>query len=457
MTSLLPWWINALTIAILVLVSCYRCVRINTNRTQRYVNNFFVLILFGEILRTRYTQNTLGSIIKLNPVWIQQFGLIFILLSAIELIGFLFVWYEVRPGSVAHSNWLRRSVGYFLCFLFFVFGARSRAKNIAMNSLPGWDSTASWTIAQGIVFITGILITFCSVKEGALKIKDQRAPADKRSISRIASRTMLCIGIINFWTCVIGIASVVADTLSVTHSELYVFSFLGYVPDLSILLLAGVCGISVVRNEIAYQGLDRTSILWRKLQPLRTELENLSSEKIDPLYDEESSRRKTELILHRSIVEIRDYMMCMQFFYKTVGEKIESEFLEHCEKNDRREARDSLRLAQCIQVKLHGSSLETGNLTEEYIISSRFKTLHDTAAYFVKINKYLPAAKQFLLDRIYGDPGWPGTDRDPLRPDREYGHAEGPRTGRHDAWRSSLSGGGPNTHWGGRGPRLGQS
>ena len=141
-------------------------------------------------------------------------------------------------------------------------------------------------------------------------------------------------------------------------------------------------------------GLDPISRSWCKLQPLRQAMRTVVPECVFDFDDDEPGRRKSELQLHQTVVEIRDAIVRLRPYFREVPDQDRIRFLDEpnaVPARDHDAAIAALRLAHAARAKAAGIMLEPLDV-DSALIASRAATLEQEAAELVTLAKWWPAA-----------------------------------------------------------------
>jgi hypothetical protein len=148
-------------------------------------------------------------------------------------------------------------------------------------------------------------------------------------------------------------------------------------------------------------GLDGTSRSWYKLQPLRQVLRASVPESAFEIDDDESGRRKSELQLHHTVVEIRDAILGLRPYFREIPDDDLIRFLAKPNSVPAREhdaAIAALRLADAARAKAPGVTPKLVDIDSGLIVVSRAATLRQEAAELVTLAKWWPAATEHLVE-----------------------------------------------------------
>jgi hypothetical protein len=146
---------------------------------------------------------------------------------------------------------------------------------------------------------------------------------------------------------------------------------------------------------ISSLGLNPSSRSWRELQPLRQSLRTVVPECAFDLADDESGRRKSELQLHHTVVEIRDAILRLRPYFHEIPHQDLLRFLEvpnGVPARDHDAGVAALHLAHAAKAKAAGSTPEPLEVDSASIVASRAATLDEEAAELVALAKWWPAA-----------------------------------------------------------------
>jgi hypothetical protein len=131
------------------------------------------------------------------------------------------------------------------------------------------------------------------------------------------------------------------------------------------------------------------------LQPLRQALRTVVPECAFDT-DGDSGRRKSELQLHHTVVEIRDAILGLRPYFREMPDLDLVRFLAKphaVPARDHDAAIAALRLAHAARAKASGAAPEPLAVNSALIVASRAATLHQEAAELVTLAKWWPAAR----------------------------------------------------------------
>jgi hypothetical protein len=154
---------------------------------------------------------------------------------------------------------------------------------------------------------------------------------------------------------------------------------------------------------IALLGLDPISRSWCKLQPLRRTMRTIVPESVFALDDDEPGRRKTELQLHQTVVEIRDAILGLRAYFRELPDCDRIRFLDEpnaVPARDHDAAIAALRLAHAARTKAAGVTPEPLDIDSALTVASRAATLQQEAAELMTLAKWWPAAYAATQDII---------------------------------------------------------
>ncbi|WP_081396296.1 DUF6545 domain-containing protein [Mycobacterium colombiense] len=368
----------------LVLLGRYRWC--NSNLYEKYFNSTLALMLLAQLLREHLVQNSLvrTAFMTLPGTW--QLGTAVLSYSYSEFIGFTLLWSGLSEAETRRRHKYYRLAGVLLAVGLLVFGTRARMAGQSLEFATGWDSVTTLTcfIAMPMALVTRII--WNSLRE--LRI------ADRRREHLIAIST-LAMGLTAVVTALHEAALQISDQLGWTQTDAFRHQFHAstfFYMIFSLFVIAPVPLAMKLRHSL---GLDHISRSWRELQPLRQAMRVVVPECVFEPDDDEPGRRKTELQLHQTVVEIRDAILGLRPYFRAISGDDLLHFLAEPHKVpacDRNAAISALRLAYAARAKTAGVAPEAADVDSTSIVASRAATLRQEAAELTMLAKWWPAA-----------------------------------------------------------------
>lgn len=368
----------------LVLLGRYRWC--NGNLYEKFFNSTLALMLLAQLLREHLVQGLLVRTAFMTMPGTWQLGTAVLSYSYTEFIGFTLLWSGMSEAETRRKHKYYRLAGVLLAVGLLVFGTRARMAAQSLEFTSGWDSLTTLTcfIAMPMVLVTRVIWN---------SLRELRIAARRRE--HLIAISTLAMGLTAVVTALQEVALQMSDELGWTHTadfrQQYHASYLFFM-IFSLFLIAPIPLAIKLRRSL---GLDYISRCWRELQPLRQALRVVVPECVFKPDDDEPGRRKTELQLHQTVVEIRDAILGLRHYLREIPDDDVMHFLAEPHKvpaRDHDAAISALRLAYAARAKAAGAAPEPPDVDSTRIVVSRAATLRQEAAELTMLAKWWPAA-----------------------------------------------------------------
>lgn len=368
----------------LVLLGRYRWY--NNNLYEKYFNNTLAFLLAAQILREHLVQNLLvrTSFMTMPGTW--QLGTAVLGYSFTEFIGFSLLWSGMSETETRRKHRYYRLAAVLLIAAFLICGTRARLTHTPLEFLTGWDSVTTLTCLTTMLMVLATLLIWNSGRE-------LRSAGSRRE--RLIAGSTLAMGLVGVWAVLQEAALQIFDQLGWTHTADYRQQSHAAGLFFGILAPFVIAAVPLAMKSLSSLGLDPVTRSWRKLQPLRQAMRTVVPECVFDLDVDEPGRRKSELQLHQSVVEIRDAILRLRPYYRAVPNPDLTSVLggpNAIPARDRDAVIAALRLAHAARAKAAGSTPAPLDVVSAPIIASRAATLEQEAAELVAVARWWPAA-----------------------------------------------------------------
>ncbi len=368
----------------LVLVARYRW--FNNNLCARYFNNMLGFMLVAQVLREHLVQNMLvrTSFVSMAGTW--QLSAAVLGYSYTELIGFSLLWSGMSEAETRRKHRYYRLAAVLLVAGLLISGTRARRANEPLEFTSGWESltTLSCLTTMEVVLATRVIWN---------SLRELRTVSSRRE--RWIALSFLAMGLVAIVIVLQEATLQIFDQLGWTHTAKYRQQ--SHAGGLFFGLLAPfvIAALPLATKQLGFFGLDPITRSWRKLQPMRQAMRIVVPEYVFDFDDDDPGRRKSQLQLHQTVIEIRDAVVRLRLYFREIPDHDRTRFLDGPNAvpvRDRDAAIASLRLAHAARAKAAGIMLVPLEVDSALIVASRAATLEEEAAELMALAKWWPAA-----------------------------------------------------------------
>lgn len=382
MPGIIAWPLIAFMM--LVVVGRYRWC--NGNLYEKYFNSTLAFMLLAQLLREHLVQDVFvrTSFMTLPGTW--QLGTAVLSYSYSEFIGFALLWSGMSEAETRRKHKYYRLAGALLAVGLLVFGTRARMAAQSLEFTVGWDSVTTLICFTAMPMALVARVIWNSLRE--LQIADRRR-------ERLIAISTLSMGLTAVVTALYEAALELSDRLGWTQTADFRQQFHASCFFYMIFSLFVIAPVPLVMKLHHSLGLDHISRGWRELQPLRQAMRVVVPESVFKPDDDKCGRRKTELQLHQTVVEIRDAILGLRPYFRELPDEGLLHFLTSPHKvpaRDHEAAVSALRLAYAARAKAAGAAREPAAVDSTSIVASGAATLRQEAAELTMLAKWWPAA-----------------------------------------------------------------
>lgn len=384
MTTALPAFITwpALTMMLIVVGARYRW--FNSGRLEFYFNNTLATLVLSNLLRENAVQQFFDRHGIMTVTTTQQLSLAVVIFTAAGFMGFVEVWANPERYMEHHTNWRNRGLALVLAVAFLIAGTPARRAGMTLEEYGGWSSVAAWAF-----LITNLLMLAVQILR--MSIAEMRASRKHRD--RLVSLAGFGIGVI------VGVTSLNALVLALikqfgwADTTDLMLQIHGTNIFFEAVLVTGLAGLPIAVTMSGRIALDATSRSWRALQPLREDLEAVVPATTFTLHN--TKRRKTNLDLHQTNVAIRDAILQLRPYFRTLDPRR----VEECQRSSaallgqRRYAEQALQLSDALAARAAGeppAEVEAPSL----ITLKRSADLEDESVEMLRLARWWDCAKE---------------------------------------------------------------
>lgn len=372
-------------IVFMTLVLVGRYLWFNNNLAERYFNITLTFLLVAQVLREHLVQDMLVRTghTTLPTVW--QLSSSVLGYSFTEFIGFILLWSGMSEADTRRQHRYYRLAGVLLVAGILVCGGRARLDRQPFELMRGWESVAVLSCMTIMLMVLATRVTWNSLRE-------LRNVSTRRE--RWIALSLLSMGLVGSGVVLHEAFLLIFDLLGWTSTGEYRQQ--SHAKGLFFAMLAPfiVAAIPLVMKLVASLGLDPISRSWYELQPLRQAMRTVVPESVLS-FDDEPGRRKSQLQLHQTVVEIRDVILRLRPYFRDIACNDLSRFFDEpkaipaC---DCAAATAALRLAYAAKAKATGAMPATLAASSAMIVASRATTLAEEVTELVAVAKWWPAA-----------------------------------------------------------------
>ncbi|WP_204806224.1 DUF6545 domain-containing protein [Mycobacterium riyadhense] len=368
----------------LVLVGRFRW--FNNNLSEKYFNNTLAFLLAAQILREYLVQNMLArtALTTLPGTW--QLSSAVLGYSFTEFVAFILLGSGMSEAETRRQHRYYRLAGVLLIAGILVFGSHARLDEQPFELMRGWESVVVLSCMTTMLMVLATRTISNSLRE----LRNVRTRRE-----RWIALSLLSMGLVGSGIVLHEAALLICDLLGWTDTGEYRRQSHANGLFFAIVAPFGVAAIPLVRKLLGALGLDPISRSWCKLQPLRQAMRTVVPEGVFGFDDDEPGRRKSELQLHHTVVEIRDAILRLRPYSREIPQHELSRFLDEpnaipaCE---HAAATATLRLAHAARAKVTGATPTALAPNSAQIVASRAATLTQEAAELAALAKWWPAA-----------------------------------------------------------------
>lgn len=366
----------------LVLIGRYRWC--SNNLYEKYFNNTLVFLGLAQVLREQLVENLLvrTNFMTMPGTW--QLGTAVMSYSYTEFIGFTLLWSGLSEAETRRRHKYYRLAGVLLVAGLLISGTHARIYAESLEFTRGWESGLTLTCVTAMLTVLAARMIWLSLRE----LRNA-----KRRRERLVAISTLAMGVAGVANVIQEAALQMSDQLGWTHTADFRHQ---YHASSTFFLIVGVFATAAV--PLAFKllralGLDPVSRSWYALQPLRQALRTVVPECVFDLDDDEPARRKTELQLHHTVVEIRDAILRLRPYAREIPDHELTRFLTKphaVPAHDHASAIAALRLAHAVAAKAAGATPQP--LDAALIVASQAATLQQEVAELMAVARWWPAA-----------------------------------------------------------------
>jgi hypothetical protein len=367
-----------------VLVGRYRW--FNNNPYERYFNYMLGFLLVAQVLREHLVQNMLvrTSFMTMAGTW--QLGTAALGYSFTELIGFSLLWSGMSEAETRRKHRYYRLAGVLLVAGLLICGTRARIAEEPLEFTRGWDSLTTLSCLTAMLMVLATRVIWRSLRE-LRTVSSQR--------ERWIALSLLAMGLVAVGVVLQEAALQIFDQLGWTHTAEYRQQSHAAGVFFGISAPFVIAAVPLATQLLGFFGLDPITRSWRKLQPLRRAMRTVVPECVFDFDDDEAGRRKSQLQLHHTVVEIRDAILRLRPYFREIPHHDLIRFLDEPNAVPARghdAALAALRLAHAARAKAAGTMPEPLDVDSALIVASRAATLEEEAAELVTLAEWWPAA-----------------------------------------------------------------
>ncbi|MEE3067432.1 MAG: MAB_1171c family putative transporter [Actinomycetota bacterium] len=414
-TSAVPGVIAWPLIAFMALVLAGRLRWSNSNLYEKYFNSTLAFLLAAQILREHVVQNILVKTSFMTMAGAWQLAAAVLCYSYTEFIGFTLLWSGNSEAETRRKQSYYRAIGVLLVIAMLVAGTSARIAGEPFEFTVGWHAAVNLSCFSAMLMVLSARIIWNSCRE-------LRAASRRRE--RLIAICTMSMGLTAVVTVGKETALQISDYLGWSHTAEYRLQYHAWGILFMIVGVFATAAVPLAVKLISSLGLNPSSRNWRELQPLRQALRTVVPECAFDLADDEPRRRKSELQLHHTVVEIRDAILRLRPYFHEIPHHDLIRFLDvpnGVPARDHNAAVAALHLAYAARAKAHGSAPDPLDIDSAPIVASRAATLEDEAAELVALAKWWPAASAATEDITETAP-----TRERARQDDPANHHAGP-------------------------------
>lgn len=383
MTSMVP---ATVTWPVIVFMACVVCARFrwcNLNLYDAYSNNTLLLILMALLLHDHSLESLLSRTTLMAPATAQQLAVVATILAAAEFGGFVVCQSGLSLDETRRRHWYYRLLAAILCATFLAAATPARVAGRTLETAGGWDGVMAWAL-----YLTMLLVISAQII--SMSVSELRKHSSRREL--IVGFALLLLGISIGTVSLEALSLAVTDQLGWTTTANFRQWFDGVEFVFESFFLCVIAAVPLVVNLLSYFGLDSTTRLWHKLQPLRQSIVNVVPAGILDTQHDDRSFRKTTLELHQTIIEIREAMMRLRPYFsdRPVDDMVCFFEAHSVPAHERDYAMHAVYLAHAAKAKNAGTAPEP--LGAAPILRSGSPTLDAEASELSKLAKWWQAA-----------------------------------------------------------------
>ncbi|MFW3112402.1 hypothetical protein MHAE_01385 [Mycobacterium haemophilum DSM 44634] len=370
----------------------------NTSLFEVYLNNSIGLFLVCNLLREKTIEEFFARHHLMTVTTAQELSWVAIVLPCAEFMGFIALWSGLPPQETRHRQRYHRSAAIILSGAFLIAASRARAAGQILELAHGWDIVLAWFLWTIVLDVLGIQMMIMSVTEWRRTAKWQE---------RLIAGCTVMVGGFGVMICIGSLCYKFFEQLSGVHNSHFV-SFLIAVnsrycfwQSLVLYALAAVPAVGTLR---ARAGLDGTSRAWHALQGLRETLTAVVPESVFEWKPASTSRQKTVLELHQTIIEIRDAILLLRPYFREISLEEEARFVDRyvVPTGQRDAAIQALQIAKAVHAKGTGARPEP--IDAAMVRMSCATDLGQETAELIQLCQWWPSAQAAIHQPIVEHP-----------------------------------------------------
>lgn len=380
MPGIIAWPLIAFML--LVLAGRYRWC--NNNLYEKYFNSTLVFLGLAQVLREQVVDNVLVRTHFMTMPGTWQLSTAVMSYSYTEFIGFTLLWSGLSEAETRRKHKYYRLAGILLVAGLLISGTRARIAGESLEFTRGWESVLTLTCVTTMLMVLAVRMIWLSLRE--LRIARRRR-------ERLIAISTLAMGVAGVANVVQEAALQMSDQLGWTHTADFRQQYHASGLFFMIVGVFATAAVPLAIKLVRSLGLDPISRSWYTLQPLRQALRTVVPECVFDLDDDEPGRRKTELQLHHTVVEIRDAILRLRPYFREIPDQEVIGFLTKphaVPARDHASAIAALRLAHAAATKAAGGAKQP--FDSALAVTSQASTLREEAAELVALATWWPAA-----------------------------------------------------------------
>lgn len=385
MTATIPGYIAWPLFMFMAVTVIARYLVFNTSQYETYLNHCLALAFVASLLHEQTINNFLADHRIMSVATAEQLSLVAPIFAGAEFIGFITLWSRQSVAETVRRHWYHRLAAYICSAGLLISGSSARTAGETLEQHGGWSSVIAWTFHSCVLVVLSVQLLKMCVKE--------MARTDRTRRERLIAGGGIALGLTIGSTCINAVLLALFEELNWTHTvdmRLRLHAYIYFVEPLGASLLGSAPLILALYSRA---GLDITTRNWKQLQNLRNSVTAAVPAIAFDIKTSNSGRRKSKLELHQTIVQIRDAILLLRPYFRTINESETARFMARHSIPDSRRASAllALQLARAIELKEAG---DAPNPFDAAIIpGSRSANLEDETTELVHLSKWWPHAQ----------------------------------------------------------------
>lgn len=385
MIAIVPDYTAWLLLTFMAIVVFARYLVFNTSQYETYLNHCLALAAVASLLHQHMVGDFFADRGIMTAATVQQLSLVAPIFAGVEFMGFITLWSRQSVAETARQHRYHRFAAFICAAGLLISSSPARIAGETLEEHGGWSSVSAWAFHACLLVILSVQLLRMCIKE--------MVRTDGKRQERLIACGGIALGLTIGSICTSAVLLALFEQLNLLHTielrlRLHCYAF--FVEPLGATLLGSA---PLVLALYSRAGLDTTTRNWKQLQGLRNHMITAIPAIAFDIKIHTPRRRKSKLELHQTVVQIRDAILLLRPYFRTINESESTRFFTCYSVPDtqRGSALLALQLAHAIELKEAGATQVPFDAT--IIPRSRSTNLEEETTELVHLAKWWPLAQ----------------------------------------------------------------